>query len=71
LETTVVPGHGNVVDAGFVAQQQVELEEVAEIARRGHRDTAPLEFLTDSGPYPEATMRQALTRAYAQLDGEL
>lgn len=71
LEPSVVPGHGDVVGAGFVAQQQEEIEAVADIARRGHSDEAPLEFLTDSGPYPEQTMHQALARAYAQLDGEL
>lgn len=71
LETTVVPGHGDIVDAAFVAEQQEEIEAVADIARMGHSDEAPLDFLTDSGPYPAETMRLALTRAYAQLDGEL
>ena len=71
LETVVVPGHGDLVDAAFVATQQEEIEAVADIARMGHSDEAPVEFLTDSGPYPEDTMRLALTRAYAQLDGDL
>lgn len=71
LEPTVVPGHGDIVDAAFVAQQQEEIEAVADIARIGHSDEAPVDFLSNSGPYPEETMRLALTRAYAQLDGEL
>ena len=37
LETTVVPGHGDVVDAGFVATQQAEIEDIAAAAREGHR----------------------------------
>ena len=71
LETTMVPGHGDVVDAGFVATQQAEIEDIADTAREGHSEGAPVEALVGSGPFPVETMRQALTRAYAQLDGEL
>lgn len=71
LEATVVPGHGDVVDVGFVAAQQAEIEDVADIAREGHSEGVAIEALTGTGPYPAETMRQALTRAYAQLDDEL
>jgi glyoxylase-like metal-dependent hydrolase (beta-lactamase superfamily II) len=71
LEATMVPGHGDVVDAGFVATQQAEIEDIAEIAREGHSEGAPLEALVGRGPFPLETMRQALTRAYLQMDGEL
>ena len=71
LETTMVPGHGDVVDAGFVATQQAEIEDIADTAREGHSEGVPIEALVATGPYPPETMRQALTRAYGQLDGEL
>ena len=71
LEETVVPGHGNVVDAAFVATQQEEIEEIADAARLGHSEDAAVESLLELGPYPAETMRQAFTRAYAQLDGDL
>ena len=70
LEPTVVPGHGDVVDAAFFAAQQAEIEAIAEIAREGHNDGAPIEELTTSGPYPPKTMQAAISRAYLQLDGE-
>jgi len=47
----VVPGHGDPVDAAFVAAQQAELVAVAEACARG---------LTDGGPYPVDVMEQAL-----------
>ena len=71
LEATMVPGHGDVVDATFVAGQQAEIEEIADAAREGHAEDAAVESLITNGPYPAETMRQAFTRAYAQLDGEL
>lgn len=71
LETTVVPGHGDIVDAAFVATQQEEIERVADIARAGHVEGTPVESLTQQGPYPPEAMRHALSRAYAQLSGKL
>jgi glyoxylase-like metal-dependent hydrolase (beta-lactamase superfamily II) len=71
LEPTVVPGHGDVVDVSFVATQQAEIEAIADMAREGHSEGVRIEELIGKGPYPAETMRQALTRAYAQLDDEL
>ena len=71
LEATMVPGHGDVVDAGFVATQQAEIEDIADAAREGHSEDVPVEALLSRGPYPPATMEQAFTRAYAQLHDEL
>ena len=68
---TIVPGHGDLVDDGFVADQRAEIASVADMARSGFHDRAPIESLTDLGPYPPATMWSALTRAFAQLDGRL
>ncbi|MDJ0925709.1 MAG: MBL fold metallo-hydrolase [Acidimicrobiia bacterium] len=71
LEHVIVPGHGTIVDAPFVATQQEEIEGIADAARLGHSEGIPFESLIADGPYPTQTMRQALARAYAQLDGEL
>lgn len=71
LESTVVPGHGDVVDAAFVTTQQNEIEAIADATRMGYREDAPVESLIDAGPYPPEPMRQAVTRAYAQLAGEI
>lgn len=71
LEATIVPGHGDIVDPDFAATQQAEIEAVADSAREGHSEGIAVEDLVSSGPYPAETMRQALTRAYAQLNDEL
>jgi len=71
LEATVVPGHGDLVDATFVATQQDEIESIADAARTGYSEGAPVESLIDGGPYPPEPMRLAITRAYAQLAGEI
>ncbi len=71
IPDVVVPGHGFVVDRDFVAAQTAEIAAVAELARNGHRDGAPIDALLHEGPYPPQTMRIALARAYAQLDDEL
>ncbi len=49
----VVPGHGAVVDAGFVGAQREELLAVLAAVREGR---------LDRGPYAEATMRVAASR---------
>ena len=67
LEATVVPGHGDLVDAAFVITQQDEIEGIADAARAGYSEGTPLESLIEHGPYPKEPMRLALTRAYAQL----
>ena len=49
----VVPGHGAVVDAGFVGTQRAELLGVLAAVRAGR---------LDAGPYDPATMRTAASR---------
>ncbi len=49
--TTVVPGHGDPVDTGFVAGQRDELAAVAAACVGGR---------LDGGPYPPAVMAQAI-----------
>jgi glyoxylase-like metal-dependent hydrolase (beta-lactamase superfamily II) len=71
LEEVIVPGHGDLIDASIVVTQQAEIEAVAEAAQMGHGAGTPIEQLIGAGPYPPETMRAALTRAYAQLNGEI
>jgi glyoxylase-like metal-dependent hydrolase (beta-lactamase superfamily II) len=64
----VVPGHGAPTDGGFVTTQAQELAEVAEQARVRHSEgMAVQEAAVAGGPFPEATLREAFTRAWDQL----
>ncbi|HEY9472837.1 MAG TPA: MBL fold metallo-hydrolase [Mycobacteriales bacterium] len=71
----VVPGHGDVVDRGYVRTQAGELRLVADLARAAHAERPgdtrrPAD--TDawrSLPLPEHSARVALERAFRQLDG--
>ncbi|MFG1617533.1 MBL fold metallo-hydrolase [Nonomuraea wenchangensis] len=65
-EPVIVPGHGAVVDRAYVSGQQAELALVADLARRAH--TEGLRDLIGRFPYPEETSRQAIDRAFLQLD---
>jgi glyoxylase-like metal-dependent hydrolase (beta-lactamase superfamily II) len=65
-EPVIVPGHGAVVDRAYAQAQQEELALVAELAEKAH-----VEGLRDSirlFPYPEEISRQAVERAFMQLD---
>jgi glyoxylase-like metal-dependent hydrolase (beta-lactamase superfamily II) len=62
LRGPVVPGHGAVVDAGFVADQRDLLDRVTELART---DAATVPGL------PDEVATTALTRARAELIGDL
>jgi glyoxylase-like metal-dependent hydrolase (beta-lactamase superfamily II) len=55
-DTVVVPGHGDPVDAAFVAAQRDEVQAVVEACRSGQ---------LDDGPYPPPVMAQAAA-AYAK-----
>lgn len=68
-ERVYVPGHGAVVDWDFVVRQREELVVVAELARRAHVEG--LRDLIQKFPYGEDVTRQAIDRAFAQLDGLL
>ncbi|MGW4796252.1 MBL fold metallo-hydrolase [Nonomuraea sp. NPDC004297] len=65
-EPVVVPGHGAVVDRAYVAAQCAELELVAELAKRAHVEG--LRDVIRLFPYPEDVSRQAIGRAFTQLD---
>ncbi|TDE55649.1 MBL fold metallo-hydrolase [Nonomuraea mesophila] len=65
-EPVVVPGHGAVVDRAYALAQREELALVAELAERAHVEG--LRDLIKSFPYPEDVTRQAIDRAFMQLD---
>ncbi|MBB5075910.1 MBL fold metallo-hydrolase [Nonomuraea endophytica] len=65
-EPVIVPGHGAVVDRAFAQGQRDELAEVAALASRAHAEG--LRDLIGRFPYPEDVARQAIERAFEQLD---
>lgn len=65
LPSTIVPGHGDVVDPQFVQMQHEELVEVAQLAADYVRGESSFESVVEEGPYPEDVMREALLRARA------
>lgn len=65
LPSVIVPGHGDVVDPGFVENQIQELVAVAEAASAFVAEELDLEKGSGRGPYDTDTMRSALLRARA------
>lgn len=72
--TAIVPGHGSVVDKGFVAAQHAVLTSLAWLIRDGHADGAPAETVAKAAagrvPYPEEVVLTAVRRGYAELGGQ-
>jgi glyoxylase-like metal-dependent hydrolase (beta-lactamase superfamily II) len=64
---TVVPGHGDVVDHGFVAGQRGELAAMAALCRRVAAGELPAEEALRAAPFPEEVAREALARAAATV----
>jgi glyoxylase-like metal-dependent hydrolase (beta-lactamase superfamily II) len=67
--TTVVPGHGALVDAGFVHGQHADLAALDWLIRDGHADGAPRHSVVAKAPYPVETATVAVARGYAELAG--
>jgi glyoxylase-like metal-dependent hydrolase (beta-lactamase superfamily II) len=67
----VVPGHGSVGDRSFAVRQMTEFRAVAELARLVHRGVIGIDAAVLRTPYPADTALEPLTRALAQLRGEL
>ncbi|MEV8631141.1 MBL fold metallo-hydrolase [Streptosporangium sp. NPDC051023] len=63
---TVVPGHGDPVDRGFVVAQRAEIAAVAELCREVAAGRMGLEEAVQLSPYPRETTVTALGRP---LDG--
>jgi glyoxylase-like metal-dependent hydrolase (beta-lactamase superfamily II) len=68
---TVVPGHGDVVDRAFVERQAADLGAIAASARAAHEQGIPEDAAARLGTLREPFARDAVARAYAQLDGAL
>jgi glyoxylase-like metal-dependent hydrolase (beta-lactamase superfamily II) len=70
-DATVVPGHGDIVDRAFVARQQVELAQVAELILELHDREVALGDALAAGfgrwPFPEDDLIEAVERGYAAL----
>jgi glyoxylase-like metal-dependent hydrolase (beta-lactamase superfamily II) len=67
----VVPGHGEVVTRAFVEGQMADLAALGQLARRIHLDGISIDDALRLSPFPAAPARAALTRALAQLGGEI
>ncbi len=67
----VVPGHGTVADQAFAVRQMTEFRAVAELARLVHDGALGLDDAVLRTPYPADTAREPLSRALAQLRGDL
>jgi glyoxylase-like metal-dependent hydrolase (beta-lactamase superfamily II) len=67
----LVPGHGAVVDAGFVSAQQAQLAEAAALIRELHAAGVPAERAVAEGgdrwPFPADGMADAVEDGYRQL----
>jgi glyoxylase-like metal-dependent hydrolase (beta-lactamase superfamily II) len=69
--TTVVPGHGGLVDADFIRAQHDELTELAWLIRAGHGDGAPPQDVAAKAPYSPEIALTAVIRGYSQLSGRI
>jgi glyoxylase-like metal-dependent hydrolase (beta-lactamase superfamily II) len=67
-EQLVVPGHGAVVDARFVAAQHEQLAALAWLIREGDADGAAAERVAAKSPFPQDVSLPAVRRGYRQLN---
>lgn len=67
--TTVVPGHGALVDRAFVAEQHAELTSLAWLIREGHAGDSAPETVAASSPFGAPVSLPAVRRGYAELSG--
>jgi glyoxylase-like metal-dependent hydrolase (beta-lactamase superfamily II) len=71
VDGEVVPGHGRVGDRGFAVRQMTEFRTIAELASLVHDGVLDLDAAVLRTPYPADTAMEPLSRALAQLRGEL
>jgi len=63
----IVPGHGAVVDSAFGRQQHGDLQQLADLSRKGFRNSRrPAEFDGETA-FPGRPGQTAIRRAYSQL----
>jgi glyoxylase-like metal-dependent hydrolase (beta-lactamase superfamily II) len=70
VDGPVVPGHGAVVDRGFVEDQAAVLTTTASVAREAFAEGRRPEEVASAVPLPEQVAVTALMRAFRQLRGE-
>jgi glyoxylase-like metal-dependent hydrolase (beta-lactamase superfamily II) len=63
----IVPGHGAVVDANFVRRQHDDLQQLAEIAQQGFKNTRRPAEIDAQSAFPGRPAQTAIRRAYGQL----
>ena len=68
--TTVVPGHGAVVDVDRVHAQHADLTTLAWLIRDGHADDVPPERVAAQAPFGPRPALTAVHRGYAELTGD-
>lgn len=68
-DRTVVPGHGDIVDAVFVRGQREEVTAVAAAVKGVLDGEADADAVCVAGPYPEPVMRTAMERARDTAEG--
>ncbi len=71
VDGAVVPGHGDVGDAEFVAAQLADLHAIAGRAGQVHRGDMGIEDAIKRAPFQVDAAREPLERGLAQLRGEL
>ena len=69
VDGAVIPGHGDVGDAAFVAAQLADLREICRLAEAVHDGSIDLDGAIGAAPYPAKAAREPLERAVAQLRG--
>jgi glyoxylase-like metal-dependent hydrolase (beta-lactamase superfamily II) len=67
--TVVVPGHGGLVDAGFVRMQHTDLTTLEWLIRDGYADRATVAEVAAKAPFGPDVARVAVERGYAELSG--
>ncbi len=71
MVSTVLPGHGDVVDLAFVQAQHDELTTLAWLIREGHCDGVQVDLVVAKAPFGPEIARGAVIRGYAELDGRI
>jgi len=70
-QMVVVPGHGDHAGREFAETSQVAFEQLAALARRVYAGELDVTAAVEAAPYPAESAREPLSRALAQLRGDL
>jgi hypothetical protein len=70
-DTVVVPGHGTLVDTGFVRGQHADLTTLEWLIRDGHADGAHVDEVAAKAPFGAEASLLAVRRGFAELSGRI